>query len=67
MDHGVVLHYEKLLVHKDAKTIWFSALERKMKPIPYHIRQMEDVNKERVIATMKISYFVCQEDLSLSK
>ena len=28
---------------------------------------MEDSNKERVIATMKISYFVCQEDLSLSK
>ena len=44
-----------------------NALERKMKPIPDHVRQVEDANKEIVIATMKISYFVCQEDLSLSK
>ena len=67
LQHDALVTHEKSLVHKDAKTRWINALERKMKPIPDHIRQMEDVNKERVIATMKIAYFVCQEDLSLSK
>jgi hypothetical protein len=67
LQHDALVTHEKSLVHKDAKRRWINELERKMKPIPDHIRQMEDENKERVITTMKISYFVCQEDLSLSK
>ena len=67
LQHDALVTHEKSLVHKDAKTRWNNALEGKMKPIPDNIRQMEDANKERVIATMKISYYVCQEDISLSK
>ena len=67
LQHDALVTHEKSLVHKDAKARWISALERKMKLIPDHVRQVEDANKERVIATIKISYFVFHEDLSLSK
>jgi len=67
LQHDALVTHEKSLIHKDAKARWISALERNMKPIPEHVRQVENANKERVISTMKVSYFVCQEDLSLSK
>lgn len=67
LQHDALVTHEKSEVHKDAKERWINALEGKMKPIPDHIRQVRDANKERVISTMKISYFTCQEDLSLSK
>jgi hypothetical protein len=61
LQHNALVTHEKSLVHKDAKGRWINELERKMKPIPDHIRQMEDENKERVITTMKISYFVAKK------
>jgi hypothetical protein len=68
VQHDVLVTHEKSLVHKYAKARCISALERKMKLIPDHIREMGDKkNKERVISTIKILYFVFQEDLSLSK
>ena len=60
LQHHALITHEKLLVHKDAKARWINALERKMKPIPNHIRQVEDANKERVISTMKVAYFIYQ-------
>jgi len=32
-----------------------------------HIIEIQETNKKRIISTMKISYFVCQEDLSFLK
>ncbi|XP_057813067.2 uncharacterized protein LOC131027099 [Cryptomeria japonica] len=59
--------HEKSVIHKDAQARWINASEKKIKPIPDHILEVEDVNRERVITTLKTTYFVCQEDLSLSK
>jgi hypothetical protein len=41
LQHDALVTHEKSLVHKDAKARWINALERKMKPIPDHIRQMK--------------------------
>lgn len=67
LQHDALLTHEKALVHKDAKVIWINYIEGKMKPVPYHIRPLEEGNKERVISTMKVAYFIYQKDLSLSK
>lgn len=62
-----LITHKKLIIHKDTKGRWFDAIERRMKSIPDHIIQIEDGNRERVITTMKVAYFICQEYLCLSK
>ena len=62
-----LITHEKSWIHKDAQAKWINATENKIKSIPNHVLEIEDVNKERIITTMKTTYFVCQEDLSLAK
>lgn len=47
--------------------MWICGNENKTKSITKHIACIDDMNKEKVIATMKLVYWMVQEDVPLSK
>eukprot|EP01018_Ginkgo_biloba_P027926 Gb_38491 [translate_table: standard] len=58
IQHDAVVTHANSHVHKASKTSWLYKMERLAKPIPKHITNIDDANKERVITTMKLAYFI---------
>jgi hypothetical protein len=67
MQHDSLVVHANSSIHKLSQAKWIYGNERKAKPITEHIACIDDRNKERVITTMKLVYWVVQEDLPLSK
>lgn len=54
-------------IHKLSQAKWICGNEKKVNPITKHIACIDDRNKEIVIPTMKLVYWMVQDDLPLSK
>ena len=52
--------------HKLSSTKWMCDVEKKTMSIPTHVSQLDDANKNKVITTMKLMYFVAKKDLSIA-
>ena len=67
LQHDSLVVHASSSAHKLSQEKWIYGNERKTKPITEHIACIDDKNKERVITTMKLVYWMVQEDLPLSK
>ena len=52
--------------HKLCASKWISDVEGKAMSIPKHVSQLDDINKNKVITTMKLMYFIAKKDLSIA-
>ena len=67
LQHDSIFIHASSSIHKLSQTKWICGNEKKAKSITEHIACIDDMNKERVITTMKLVYWMVQEDLPLSK
>ena len=67
LQHDSLVVHASSSSHKLSQAKWIYGNERKAKPITKHISCIDDKNKERVITTMKLVYWMVQEDLPFSK
>eukprot|EP01018_Ginkgo_biloba_P021260 Gb_15144 [translate_table: standard] len=63
IQYDAVVIYANSNVHKASRTSWLYKVERLAKPILEHIANIDDVNKERVVTTMKLAYFTTHKGL----
>ena len=52
--------------HKLCASKWICDVEGKAMSIPKHVSQLDDINKNKVITTMKLMYFIAKKDLSIA-
>ena len=66
LQHDSIKSYATSGVHKHAMARWSCEMEKQAKPISLHVSEIDNANKNRVITTMKLMYFIAQRDFSLS-
>ena len=65
--HDSIGVHASLSIHKLSQTKWICGNERKSKPITEYTACIDDRKKERYITTIKLVYWMVQEDFPLSK
>lgn len=58
--------HAKFVIHQTSTQKNLYETERFPKPITEHIVAISEANKERVITTMKLAYFIAQKDISIA-
>ena len=58
MMYGAIITHSKYYIHQTSAQIFLYETERLEKPILEHMVTINDANKERVITTMKLAYFI---------
>ena len=67
LQHDSIVVHASSSIQELSQAKWICGNERKSKPITEHIVCIDDRNKERVITTRKLIYWMGQEYLPISK
>ena len=66
IQYDAVTTLEKSNIHQTSTQKNLYETKRLKKPITEHIVVISEANKERVITTMKLAYFIAQKDISIA-